>query len=127
MPADASYRGPFGGEFGRQSGLNFRQSGFFNGRGIDHHGRSAKSCFLCPRDVQQHRHGCEQYLQAQSWRGLLQDQIEITRYLQFIGGVRFDHFDLQSRDRRTNVALGRVDDLVSPRAGIVCKPMDNLV
>ena len=47
----------------------------------------------------------------------VQDQIEITRYLQLIGGVRYDHFDLQSRDRRTNVVLGRVDDLVSPRAG----------
>ena len=56
----------------------------------------------------------------------LQDQIEITRYLQFIGGVRFDHFDLQSRDRRTGVVLGRVDDFVSPRIGAVLKPMDNL-
>jgi catecholate siderophore receptor len=43
-----------------------------------------------------------------------------------IGGVRFDHFDLESRDRRTNVVLGRVDDLVSPRAGVVFKPIDNL-
>ena len=56
----------------------------------------------------------------------LQDQIEITRYFQLIGGMRFDHFGLKSRDRRTGVVLGRVDDLVSPRVGAVFKPMENL-
>jgi catecholate siderophore receptor len=40
--------------------------------------------------------------------------------------VRFDHFDLTSRDRRTGIELNRVDDLVSPRAGIVFKPLENL-
>lgn len=55
-----------------------------------------------------------------------QDQIEITRWLQVIGGLRFDRFDLDSTDRRTLVTINRVDNLVSPRAGLVLKPMENL-
>ena len=30
----------------------------------------------------------------------LQDQMEITRYVHLIGGLRFDHFDMSSTDRR---------------------------
>src|SRR5262249_32974860 len=53
-------------------------------------------------------------------------QVEITKYLQIIGGVRFDRFDLESRDRRTLVVSSRTDDLVSPRVGVVVKPVENV-
>ena len=55
-----------------------------------------------------------------------QDQVEITKYLQLIGGVRFDRFDLDSTDRRTNVTVNRIDNLVSPRFGVVVKPVENV-
>ena len=55
----------------------------------------------------------------------IQDQIEITKYLQLIGGARFDGFDLECRTPRTGVIQARIDNLVSPRAGIVLKPVDN--
>ena len=55
-----------------------------------------------------------------------QDQIEITRYLQLIAGVRFDHFDLTFTERNQNKTFNRVDDFVSPRAGVVFKPVDNV-
>ena len=118
----------FGGEVGRQNGLNYRQDGFFNVPG------TPTTITVDPRNP-------TSYVPV-TFRGTptaanntykldlgalyLQDQIEITRYFQLIGGVRFDHFDLQSRDRRTGVVLGRVDDLVSPRVGAVFKPMENL-
>jgi catecholate siderophore receptor len=40
-----------------------------------------------------------------------------------IGGVRFDRFDLQFHNNRSNETLSRVDHLVSPRTGIVLKPI----
>ena len=40
-----------------------------------------------------------------------------------IGGLRFDHFDLDYTNNRNGDQLGRVDDLVSPRAGVVVKPV----
>lgn len=116
----------FGGEVGRQSGMNFRHSGFFNG--------VSKTLAVDPRNPVSYVPVTfvNTATDSNNTYGLnlgavyVQDQVEITRYLQLIGGVRFDHFDLQSRDRRANVVLGRVDDLVSPRAGVIFKPIDNL-
>ena len=56
----------------------------------------------------------------------MQDQIEITRYLQLIGGVRFDHFDLQSRDRRTDVRSAGSTIWCRRALASLFKPIDNL-
>src|SRR5262249_8122272 len=45
---------------------------------------------------------------------------------EMIGGVRFDYFDLQFHNNRTNENLRRIDNLVSPRAGLVFKPITPL-
>ncbi|GJE36221.1 TonB-dependent receptor [Methylobacterium persicinum] len=55
-----------------------------------------------------------------------QDQIDITDWLQLVGGLRYDHFDFASTDRRTLLTNTRVDDPISPRAGLVLKPLPNL-
>ncbi|MEA2978510.1 MAG: catecholate siderophore receptor [Alphaproteobacteria bacterium] len=62
----------------------------------------------------------------------LQDQIELTRWLQFIGGIRFDQFDLgyvnlnAQSPATLGQTFGRTDNVVSPRAGVVVKPIDPL-
>jgi len=61
----------------------------------------------------------------------VQDQIEFTRWLQVIGGVRIEQFDLNYVNLNAqNVAFGqtfsRIDNMVSPRAGIVIKPLEPL-
>lgn len=56
----------------------------------------------------------------------IQDQIEITRYLEVIGGVRHDTFDIEVDNLVSGASLSREDDLVSPRAGVVLKPTDKL-
>ncbi len=65
--------------------------------------------------------------------GYVQDQIEFTRWLQFIGGVRFEQFALdyvnlnaQGTPSLFGQTFSRTDNLVSPRAGIVIKPVDPL-
>ena len=62
-----------------------------------------------------------------------QDQIEFTRWLQFIGGVRLEQFALdyvnlnaQGAPSLFGQTFARTDNLVSPRAGIVIKPIDPL-
>ena len=60
-----------------------------------------------------------------------QDQIDVTEYLQIIGGLRYDHFDFSATNRNPLGAgvdphQRRVDDLLSPRAGVVLKPLPNL-
>ena len=53
----------------------------------------------------------------------VQDQLELSARLQLLGGLRFDRFDLTYHNNRNGDTLDRVDDLLSPRAGIVYKPI----
>jgi len=52
-----------------------------------------------------------------------QDQVELSREIQVVAGLRFDRFDLTYHNNRTSDTLDRPDNLVSPRAGIVYKPI----
>jgi catecholate siderophore receptor len=52
-----------------------------------------------------------------------QDQIELSSKVQILAGVRFDHFNLKFHNNRNGDSLSRVDNLWSPRAGIVFKPI----
>jgi catecholate siderophore receptor len=115
----------WGAELGRQTGLSLRQDGFFNG--------VSSTLTVDPRNPTtfvpvafRNTTGANNTYGLGLAAAYFQDQIEITRYLQLIGGVRYDRFELDSTDRRTNVTLGRVDNLVSPRGGVVLKPFENV-
>ena len=77
----------------------------------------------------------------------MQDQIAISRYIDLIGGIRFDHFDVDftcltdttpnpaprcgtglpaPNNNALTTAFDRVDNVWSPRAGVVFKPIDPL-
>jgi len=60
----------------------------------------------------------------------VQDQIALTPAWQAIVGVRYDRFDLDFINRRTdagaNSQLGSEDSFVSPRVGLVYKPLPQL-
>ncbi|MGH7526671.1 MAG: TonB-dependent receptor, partial [Gemmatimonadales bacterium] len=55
-----------------------------------------------------------------------QDQVALTPYLQLIAGARLERFDLTVHNFRNGEDLDRRDDLVSPRAGLVVKPVEPL-
>jgi catecholate siderophore receptor len=116
----------FGAEGGVQKGLNFRQDGFFNGVSSTISVDPRNPTSYVPVTFRNIPTGANNNYRLNLAAAYVQDQVEITRYLELIGGVRFDHFDLESRDRRSLIELGRIDDLVSPRAGVVLKPLDNL-
>lgn len=57
----------------------------------------------------------------------LQDQIMLSDEWQLIAGVRLDRFELNFDDRRAADAdFTREDDLVSPRVGVIYRPIDPL-
>ncbi len=117
----------FGAEFGRQSGLSYRQDGFFATTGT---GTLGVNPFMpvsyVPVAFRNTPSAANNTYKLELAAAYAQDQLEVTKHLQLIGGVRFDRFDLSSQDRRTYLVNTRVDDLVSPRAGVVVKPLDNL-
>ncbi len=55
-----------------------------------------------------------------------QHQVEIGEHVQGILGIRFDHLVLDYRNNRNQQSLSRTDNLVSPRAGLVIKPITPL-
>jgi catecholate siderophore receptor len=62
-------------------------------------------------------------LEANVRAAYVQDQVEVTRQVQAIVGIRFDNFDLRFHNNRTDARLRRIDNLASPRAGLVYKPV----
>jgi catecholate siderophore receptor len=55
-----------------------------------------------------------------------QDQIEIGAHVQAVMGIRFDRLHIDYRNNRTGATLSRPDNLVSPRVGLVYKPITPL-
>lgn len=58
--------------------------------------------------------------------GYVQDQIAITKYVDVLAGVRFDSFDLTFQDKLAGQEFRRVDNVWSPRVGLVVKPFEQL-
>jgi len=130
----------FGTEFGRQTGVDIRNTGVFpNGTsaGINtitmnpfaptyfgpvtfvHHNGTNLGDGVTAADSNS-RYG----LNIQS--GYVRDTVDVTRYLQLIGAVRYDRFDMSAVDMNTNIQRARLDNLVSPAAAVIVKPQENL-
>ncbi|MFM5917022.1 MAG: TonB-dependent receptor [Novosphingobium sp.] len=56
----------------------------------------------------------------------LQDQVELAQWLQVIGGVRYDRFDIDATDLVANLRTARSDGKWSPRIGLVLKPQPSV-
>lgn len=56
----------------------------------------------------------------------VQDQIELSPQWEAIVGVRYDNFKIDLDNKNNNSELSSSDDLFSPRAGLIYKPLDNL-
>ena len=56
----------------------------------------------------------------------IQDQVEIAPWLDLVLGVRFDSFDIEVFDAVAGETRSRLDEEVSPRLGVIVKPVENL-
>ena len=111
-----------GAELGRQQTDNFRQSGFFNNTTTSLLVPFDQPTISTPVTFRQNATDADNRVRAKVAAVFAQDQIEVSRHLQLIGGVRVDRFDMQYHNNRNGDTLERADTLVSPRAGIVFKP-----
>ncbi len=114
-----------GSELGRQRSDNFRSTAFFN------NASSISVPFALPnvslpavfrQSASDADNGATNYIAAT----FVQDQIELSRHLQVVAGLRFDRFTIDFGDKRNGAQLNRADNLVSPRLGLVLKPVSNL-
>jgi catecholate siderophore receptor len=124
----------FGTEFGRQTGVDIRNTGVFpNGTNTILQNPFAPTYFgpvtfvhhvtsVNPDGVTTPDSNSRYGLNIQSAYAC--DTIEIGRGLQVIAGARFDRFDMSATDMNTNTNRGRVDNVVSPQAAVIIKPID---
>ncbi len=115
-----------GVELGRQRTNNLRNSGFFNNVSTSIQVPYEDPSTAIPVTFRPNATDANNRLGLNLAATYLQDQIEISRYVQVIAGVRYDYFDLKYHNNRNGENLRRIDNLVSPRLGLVVKPVTAL-
>jgi len=110
-------------EVGRQITDNLRNTGFFNNTSASIMAPYGNPTINSPVTFRPNATDADNHVKTSVAATYLQDQIELSRYVQLVAGVRFDHFDLRYHNNRNEDNLRRIDNLVSPRAGIVFKPV----
>ena len=56
----------------------------------------------------------------------LQDQIRLSEAIEIVAGLRFDRFELDATNLNSGQAFDRVDELFSPRVGLILRPVPSL-
>jgi catecholate siderophore receptor len=118
----------FGTEFGRETGLSRRDSGIFpnNGNRAFDVVNPFNPTYFGPVVFTHLPSDANSKYRLNIASGYVQDQIEVTRWLQLFLGARYDSFDLSAFDFNTFINRSRVDEKVSPRVAIIVKPLENL-
>src|SRR5262249_41028179 len=112
-----------GAEFGHQLTDNFRNTGFFNNTATSILVPFFNPTISTPTTFRQSATDADNHLTTNVAAAYGQDQLQLSQYVQVVAGLRFDRFDLTYHNNRTGDTLSRPDNLLSPRAGVVFKPM----
>ena len=115
-----------GFEVGRQHSNNFRNTGFFNNTSTSILVPYDDPTISTPITFRQSATDADNRVHLDLAAAYVQDQIEFSRYVQFVVGARFDYFDLDFHNNRNSTDIGRIDRLVSPRFGVVIRPFHQL-
>lgn len=115
-----------GAEFGRQSTDNLRNTGFFNNATTSVLFAYDNPTINIPVTFRPSATDANNHLRTKLAASYVQDQVELSKYVHVVAGLRFDYFDLQFHNNRTGEDLRRIDRLLSPRAGVVFKPVTPL-
>lgn len=113
-----------GAEFGRQVTDNFRMTGYF-APGTNRVPLSNPTTSVVP-EFRQSATDADNHGVAKVAAVYLQDQIEFTPKWLAIIGLRHDDFRVDLHNNRTGATFHSDDGLLSPRAGLVYKPLDAL-
>jgi catecholate siderophore receptor len=115
-----------GAEVGRQITDSFRNTGFFNNTATALLVPFEAPTITTPVMFHQSATDAANRVRTIVAATYAQDQIQLSQYVQVVAGLRFDRFDLTYHNNRNGDTLTRPDSLVSPRAGVVIKPLPTL-
>ena len=115
-----------GFELGRQITDNLRHTGFFNNTSTSIQVPFDNPTISTPVTFRPGATDANNHLKTNLAATYLQDQMELSRHVQLVVGLRYDYFDLRFHNNRNGEDLRRIDNLVSPRVGLVVKPVERL-
>jgi catecholate siderophore receptor len=114
-----------GAELSRQRTDNVRNTGYFNGSAT---ATTTPVPFASPTsrvnvEFRQSATDADNHVRADVGAVYAQDQIALSPQWQAIAGARVDAFTVRFHNNRTGQDLQRYDRMVSPRAGLIFKPV----
>ena len=115
-----------GVEVGRQTTDNFRHTGYFANQATSFAVPFESPTVSVPVTFQQSATDADNHVVADVSAIYAQDQFTLSRQWQAIAGVRYERFDLSFHNNRDGANLGRDDHMVSPRLGLVFKPVESV-
>ncbi|WON73447.1 TonB-dependent siderophore receptor [Nitrosospira sp. Is2] len=115
-----------GVEYGRQVTDNFRNTGFFNNTSTSTPVTFLNPITQVPVTFRQNATDANNHGVVEVAAVYLQDQITILPQVKAVLGIRYDNFDLKFRNNRTGDVFHTNDSLVSPRVGLIYKPIEEV-
>ncbi|HET9984300.1 MAG TPA: TonB-dependent siderophore receptor [Longimicrobiales bacterium] len=113
-----------GAELGRQETSNFRGTGYYDGAATSVSVPVDRPTVATPVIFRQSATDADNGTTATVAAVYVQDQLALSGRWQAVLGLRLDRFAVDFHDNRSGADLGRDDRLISPRAGLVFKPVE---
>lgn len=115
-----------GAEFGRQDTTNFRRTGYFDDAGTVTSVTVPLSnpLYSGPLVFRQSPTDADNDGTAKTAAFYVQDQIDLSPRWKAVLGLRYDRFEVDITHNRTGETFTSTDDLLSPRVGLIYKPVE---
>jgi catecholate siderophore receptor len=114
-----------GMELGRQDSRNFRETGYYNNTSTSYTASFEDPTIDVPITFRQSATDADNKAEVTVASAYVQDQLELSEHWQAIAGLRYDRFNIDFHNNRADADLSRSDELISPRAGLVFKPVQS--
>ena len=115
-----------GVEYGHQVTDNFRNTGFFNNISKNTTVSFLNPMSFVPVTFRQSATDADNHSVVEAVGVYAQDQITIIPQLKAVLGIRYDNFDTTVRNNRNGDKAHSNDGLISPRVGLIFKPIEPL-
>jgi catecholate siderophore receptor len=113
-----------GVEYGRQVTDNFRNTGFFNNTATSTNVPFFNPLTLTPVTFRQNATDANNHGVVEVVGVYAQDQITLLPQVKAVLGIRYDNFDVNFVNNRNGQRFHTNDGLVSPRVGLIYKPIE---
>ncbi|MEC5399532.1 TonB-dependent receptor [Uliginosibacterium sp. H1] len=112
-----------GTELGQQNTDNFRNTGYFPGNVTSVQVPLSSPTTNLPVTYRQSATDADNTSESSVAALYVQDQLELTEQFLVVAGLRYDRFEVDYRNNRNGEKINTTDHLLSPRIGVIYKPV----